>query len=395
MKRIELVYFNAGGGHRASATALQAVIERQQRPWQVQAVDLLSILDPKDRFQRLVGIRPEDLYNKRLARGWTAGMAQELKLLQKLLRLGHGPLVRQLRQHWLATEPDLVVSLIPNFNRALYDSLASSLPGVPFATILTDLADHPPNFWIEPGQAQHLVCGTARAAEQARQAGYADRQIHRTSGMILRPDFHAPKLADRAAERRRLGLDPQRPTGLVMFGGHGSKAMLRIAARLRDTQSIFVCGHNAALADRLRALPAGAPRLVAGFTPEIARYMDLADFFVGKPGPGSISEAIQRGLPVIVVDNGWTMPQERFNAQWIRAQGVGIVHDSFRTIRRAVAETIERIDALRANVARIENRAVFEIPEILAGLLEESELRVAAWQPPAFAGNARAAVDAR
>ena len=46
--------------------------------------------------------------------------------------------------------------------------------------------------------------------------------------------------------------------------------------------------------------------------------MQLADFFIGKPGPGSISEAVQQGLPVIVVDNAWTMPQERYNARQAR-----------------------------------------------------------------------------
>ena len=47
-------------------------------------------------------------------------------------------LVRRLRAHWAATQPDLVVSLIPNFNRALFDSLAQERPGVPYVTVLTD-----------------------------------------------------------------------------------------------------------------------------------------------------------------------------------------------------------------------------------------------------------------
>ena len=48
------------------------------------------------------GLRPEDLYNLRLARGWTAGMSQELKLLQTVLRLAHTTIVRRLARHWLA-----------------------------------------------------------------------------------------------------------------------------------------------------------------------------------------------------------------------------------------------------------------------------------------------------
>jgi hypothetical protein len=189
MTLIDLIYFNAGGGHRAAALALRDVIQAQQRPWQVRLVNLMEALDPSGRFTRITGFAPEDLYNMRLARGWTLGLAQELKLLQGMIRLGHATLVRSLEQHWLRTEPDLVVSLVPNFNRALCESVASTLPGVPFVTVLTDLADHPPHFWIEPGQNQHLVCGSAHAQSQARAAGYADRQISLTSGMILRPAF--------------------------------------------------------------------------------------------------------------------------------------------------------------------------------------------------------------
>jgi 1,2-diacylglycerol 3-beta-galactosyltransferase len=371
-KTIDLIYFNAGGGHRASALALEAALRRQAPAWQVRLVNLFEVLDPQDKFRAITGSGPEDWYNKRLARGWTLGMTQELKLLQAAIRLGHPLLVRQLQQHWLRTEPDLVVSLVPNFNRALYQSVASTLPGVPYVTLLTDLADLPPNFWIEADQPQHLICGTPRAAEQARQLGHDAARIHTTSGMIIRPEFYAPISVDRSAERLRLGLDPARPTGLVLFGGHGSKAMLGIAQRLATTQLILICGHNKVLAARLRQLPQVAPRLVVEFTADIPFYMRLADFFIGKPGPGSISEAVQQGLPVIVVDNAWTMPQERYNAEWVRENGLGVVHGSFRTIDRAVARLLDGFDTFQASVRRVDNRALFEVPEILDRILRQA-----------------------
>lgn len=371
-KTIDLIYFNAGGGHRASALALEAALRRQAPAWQVRLVNLFEVLDPQDKFRAITGSGPENWYNKRLARGWTLGMTQELKLLQAAIRLGHPLLVRQLQQHWLRTEPDLVVSLVPNFNRALYQSVASTLPGVPYVTLLTDLADLPPNFWIEADQPQHFICGTPRAAEQARQLGHDAARIHTTSGMIIRPEFYAPITVDRSAERLRLGLDPARPTGLVLFGGHGSKAMLGIAQRLATTQLILICGHNKALAARLRELPQLAPRLVVAFTADIPHYMRLADFFIGKPGPGSISEAVQQGLPVIVVDNAWTMPQERYNAEWVRENGLGVVHGSFRTIDRAVAQLVDGFDTFQASVRRVDNRALFEVPEILDRILRQA-----------------------
>jgi 1,2-diacylglycerol 3-beta-galactosyltransferase len=368
MTTIDLVYINAGGGHRSAAVALEMAIREQCRDWQVRLVNLFEVLDPQDVFRRTTGVKPEDYYNVRLARGWTLGLAQELRILQMLIRLSRKSLVSQLRRHWQATQPDLVVSMVPNFNRAMYQGLGLACPQVPYATILTDLADFPPHFWIEPNQAQHFICGTPRAAAQAR-AVVADDRVHETSGMIINPNFYRDLKLDRRAEMLKLELDPDRPTGMVMFGGHGSRVMRGISKRLDDVQLILACGHNSALADQLRAKRAAAPRLVVGFTSQISHYMQLSDFFIGKPGPGSISEAVQQGLPVIVVRNAWTMPQERYNTEWVEQNAVGVVLDSFKAIRAGVAQVADHIDLYRAGVRRMHNRAVFEIPEILERIL--------------------------
>jgi UDP-N-acetylglucosamine:LPS N-acetylglucosamine transferase len=187
--------------------------------------------------------------------------------------------------------------------------------------------------------------------------------------MIISPDFYRDLSVDRRAERQKLQLDPDRPTGLVMFGGHGSRVMRGIAKRLDDTQLILVCGHNAPLAEKLRAMSSAAPRVVVGFTSQIRYYMQLSDFFIGKPGPGSISEAVQQGLPVIVARNAWTMPQERYNTEWVEENRVGVVLDSFKAIRSGVALAADHIETYRAGVRRIHNRAVFEIPDILERIL--------------------------
>jgi UDP-N-acetylglucosamine:LPS N-acetylglucosamine transferase len=99
--------------------------------------------------------------------------------------------------------------------------------------------------------------------------------------------------------------------------------------------------------------------------------MRLSDFFIGKPGPGSISEAIAMQLPVIVERNARTLPQERYNADWVREHRVGIVLENFRGIAAAVQRLTRDLETFRANVAKIQNRAVFEIPEILEGVLRK------------------------
>ena len=369
MTTIDLVYVNAGGGHRSAAVALEMAIREQYKDWQVRLVNLFEVLDPQDIFRRTTGVKPEDYYNVRLARGWTLGLAQELRILQMLIRLSRKSLVSQLRRHWQATQPDLVVSMVPNFNRAMYQASRLANCQIPYATILTDFADFPPHFWIERDQAQHFICGTPRAAAQARAAVHEDAYVHETSGMIISSNFYRDLKLERRAEMLKQGLDPDRPTGMVMFGGHGSRVMRAISKRLEDVQLILACGHNAALAQQLSSVRGAAPRLVVGFTSQISYYMQLSDLFVGKPGPGSISEALQQGLPVIVVRNAWTMPQERYNTEWVEEKAAGVVLDSFKAIGAGVKQVVNHIDLYRAGVRCIKNRAVFEIPGILERIL--------------------------
>jgi 1,2-diacylglycerol 3-beta-galactosyltransferase len=398
LKRLDFVFFDAGGGHRAAAIALKSVIEQQGRPWEIRLVNLQEILDSLDIFRKYTGIRMQDIYNVMLQKGWTLGSAQTTVLMHWLIRFYHPGQVRLLKEFWRQGERDLVVSLIPNFNRALRESL----PATPLVTLLTDLADYPPHFWIER-QEQYFICGTEKAVEQARALGHPAERVFRTSGMILRPSFYKPIAEDRAAERCRLGLDPELPTGLVLFGGQGSSAMPEIANRVAasrqgapnsaaaansapnsaqssasnpatnsDVQFIFICGRNKKLAQELRAMPTNFPKHVEEFTVEIPYFMHLSDFFVGKAGPGSISEAIAMRLPVVVERNAWTLPQERYNTEWIREKQVGVVLPSFRAIDSGLRELLEpaNFSRFRANAAAIQNRAVFEIPEILAKLLD-------------------------
>jgi 1,2-diacylglycerol 3-beta-galactosyltransferase len=224
-------------------------------------------------------------------------------------------------------------------------------------------------------QKQWVVCGTSNAVEQAAAMGYPHSRIRRVSGMILHPRYYGLPSVDAAARRAELGLDPAKTTALILFGGFGSKEMLGILKRLDasglDMQAILIAGRNEKLKAQLESMPTRIRKHVIGFTSEVPSYMMCSDFFIGKPGPGSISEAIHLGLPVITVSNAWTLPQERFNARWLTLNGLGIVLDSFGGIEGAVSRILEgdTLAGMRARASRLENRAVWEIPDILESIL--------------------------
>ena len=373
MPVVELVYFNAGGGHRASSLALESAIARAGLNWQVKRTHLFEVLDPNARFRHWTGMEPEDVYNKRLARGWTLGLSQELRVLQQMIRFGHRSLVQSLTQYWSESAPAMVVSLIPNFNRAMADALAVAQPASPFVTVMTDLADCPPRFWAEPQTQQILVCGSPYALAQARASGIAPHRTWGVSGMLLGEQFHQVQALDRDKERAALGFDPSKPVGLVLFGSEGSKAMLPMAKRLSDTQLIVACGRNAALATAMRAMKRNAPTVVLDYTREMARYMQLADFFIGKPGSGSLSEAVHMGLPPIVVRNAWTMPQERYCTDWVRDNKLGLVLPSYKRIDAAVDKLLQQLDQHKRATVRVHSRAAAHVPQVLAQILESSQ----------------------
>jgi UDP-N-acetylglucosamine:LPS N-acetylglucosamine transferase len=367
-RKIHLIYFNAGGGHRSAALALQEVIAQTHPEWSVSLVNLFEVIDSERYYQKLTGFAPEDLYNLRLKKGWTRGLATELKIFQAIIRLTHTKLKLKIQKFWKMDSPDLVVSLIPNFNKAMFESLRDQCPGVPYVTVLTDLADYPPNFWIEADQEQYLICGSDQAVFQAREAGYRDSQIIQTSGMILRPAFYSSPKIDRQHRRQELGLDPEKATGLVMFGGHGSSQMLKIAKDLSNRQMIFVCGHNEMLVKKIQALKPSEKHLVFGFTSEINSLMQLSDYFIGKPGPGSLSESIQMGLPVITFKNAATMPQERFNTSWVSTHEYGLVVTKMRDLPAAVHQLIANLPSFKAKVSSVNNLAVYEVVKALDGI---------------------------
>jgi 1,2-diacylglycerol 3-beta-galactosyltransferase len=370
LRKLTIVFHDGGGGHRSAADALKTILSTQPRPWEESLLNLQELLDSLDLFRSVTGVRTQDIYNRVLRKGWTRLTPQMLNVLQRVIRLYHPRLVKELQTYWTQHPTDLVLSVIPHFNRALAESIKTVASETPFVTLITDLADYPPHFWIEP-ESEYIIVGTERAKRQALAMGHPAHRIFEASGMVLKPKFYEPTTVDRAAERKKLGLDTNLSTGIVLFGGYGSQVMVDIARKLdrsdSQVQLILLCGHNEKIAAKLKSLKTKRPILVVGFTTNVEYYMALSDFFIGKPGPGSISEALQFHLPVIVECNAKTLPQERYNAEWVTEKGFGVVVTSFREIASSVKHLLQSstFDELRRNVGTYSNRALFEIPKFL------------------------------
>jgi hypothetical protein len=374
-KRIHVLFHDAGGGHRNAAFALKTISEQQKRPWEINPVQFQDLTDHLDVLRRLTGIRIQEQYNILLRNGWTWGSEYLLRVLQLTIRIFHRPMVRLLANYWRSHPADMLISVIPHFNREIAESWTSTYPGRSFVTLITDMADFPPRFWIEPVPEQIVIAGSDRAMQQARNFGKTNSNLLQASGMILRPDFYAPQNETPQKIRKEIGLDGQMATAIVLFGGYGSNVIYDIVEQVERAQlplqMILICGKNEKLAERLRRRKWRVALHVVGFSKEINRLMHASDFMVGKPGPGSIAEAMVSGLPVLVECNSSTLPQERFNTEWVMEKQVGLVVRNFRDVVPALRQFLvpERLAAMKRNTIQQRSRAVFEIPEFISGLL--------------------------
>lgn len=334
----EVLVFSAaaGAGHVSAAEAV--VAELANRGVTARHEEVLRHTNPlfkrlyADLYLELVNRQPELL-------GWMYDALDKPWRHQKrrlaLDRLNTGPLKRLLRDnpprlaictHFLPAE------ILLHLRRK--DGLK-----IPLGIVVTDLDAHA--LWLYREVEWYFVARDETKAHLAR-LGIPEKTIHVT-GIPVHPSFARPR--SRRAARLALGLDPELTTILVVAGGFGVGPVEAIVREVRGVRSavqvVVVCGKNARLEKRMRETQAGAgaPLHVVGFTREMAEWMAAADLFVGKAGGLSSSEALARGLVLVIVN---PIPgQEERNADHYLEEGLAIRCNNLETISWKISALLE------------------------------------------------------
>lgn len=236
----------------------------------------------------------------------------------------------------------------------------------PLCTVVTDFDPHP--MWQHAGTARYCV-PTAAARDRLIHDG-ADPAVINVTGIPIDPRFAA--LPDRLAAARRLQLDPQRPTLLIMGGGLGVGSMEAVARALLthplDAQIVFITGRNHGLRRRLKAL--SRQWVVRGFVPNMPDWLAVADLAISKAGGLAASELLAAGVPTIVPRA--LTGHEALNAEYFASTGaarlVDAADEGVAQAERLLRDPIERAAMRRAAQQAARPQAAADIAAIVLDL---------------------------
>ena len=259
---------------------------------------------------------------------------------------------------------DLIVYFHPLANDVVARGLASraSSERVPFSVVVTDLVSTHAIWYL--GERDLTIVPTEPAKAHAEACALPAEKV-RVVGLPVAAKFCKP-VDDTAALRAELGWGAERKIVLVVGGGDGMGPLEQtthaIAHSGLDVGIAVVTGRNAALFEKLNAMNWPVPVYVYGFVRNMPELMQAADVLVTKGGPGTISEALNAGLPVIVYS--FLPGQEAGNIPYLTDAGAGIwaptpaeVAEGLRTWMEqpgayekaaAAAKTLARPDAANA-----------------------------------------------
>lgn len=251
--------------------------------------------------------------------------------------------------------------------------------------IVTDFHFHA--FWITRAFNWYFVAQEEDKIHMEALGLPADRI--KITGIPVEPDFAKPVDAD--AVLRRHGLQPGRPTFLVVGGALGLSPATAVVRQLlnldRDFQAVIVCGRNEEMQDDIVQLVKSRPGdfRVLGFTKEIPELMAASTMILSKPGGMTTAEALARGLPMMILDP--IGGQEERNADVLLEVGAAVkctevtlvahklrrlLDDPARLERmRKAARTIGRPNAA-SEIARITLEEPDRRPVIISKLREKA-----------------------
>jgi 1,2-diacylglycerol 3-beta-galactosyltransferase len=336
---ILILFSDTGGGHRAAARALEQAILQLEPSARVVKLDPLMGAETSPRLvRRLAGLYSPIIQRSPALWGALYHGLNNRPAFAAVRGVFGGRIRRILGQALREADPDLVLSVHPLLNHVSWQAIRRSGRPRGLVTVITDLVEFHLG-WMFP-HADLTVVPTERAREECLAAGLPESKVQ-LLGLPVDLRFRPPAPGEKAAIRRRLGLDQDRFTILVSGGGEGSgKLLTQVRAMARrdagDWQLIVICGRNEKLRRRLSRVEFHPRALILGFVDNMPDLMRTADLVVSKAGPGAIGEALATEVPILLTS--YLPGQETPNVTFVTESGLGLYTPKPEQLLSAVKE---------------------------------------------------------
>jgi 1,2-diacylglycerol 3-beta-galactosyltransferase len=320
MKRVVMLYGDAGGGHRSAADSISRGLRiLYGDEYQITYVNGFRRLPPL--LRNADREYPMWVNNARMLYALSfhaSNGRRRVAAIRRVFETISDPVAEDI----IRSDPaDVYVSCHPIYNGAFPPAIHRLGLTCKFINVVTDLVSgHVAHYVPEVDQC---VVPTDEAREEAIENLVPAEKITVTGQPVL-PDFRE-RMGNRSGVRAQLGLDNSTPVVLLIGGGDGMGRLgvtgREIAFSGLPLQLVVVCGRNQSVKRDLEFINPRVPMKVLGFVNNIPELMGAADILVTKAGPGTIAEAFIAGLPILIYD---AIPgQEEGNVDYVVNQGAG------------------------------------------------------------------------
>jgi 1,2-diacylglycerol 3-beta-galactosyltransferase len=364
---ILFLFSDTGGGHRSAA---EAIIEALRLDYgeslTTEMVDIFKEYAPKP-LNRAPAWYPRMV---RVPQAWGLGYyLSDGHTRARLFTSTTWPYVQRSARQLVENHPsNAIVSVHPLANAPVLHTLKKAPIRPVFITVVTDLVTGHA-LWYHR-RTDLCIVPTEASRQRALECGLRSDQV-RVLGLPVADRFCRPP-GDRAELRARLGWPQDRPVVVLVGGGEGmgplKKTARAIAGAGLPLSLAVIAGRNQELKRSLEAQPWPVQTFIYGFVREMPDFMQASDVLVTKAGPGTISEALNAGLPMILYSR--VPGQEDGNVDYVVSEGAGVWAPNPGQIVSALKEWIyhpEKRDRAAAACRRLARpQAAHQIARLLA-----------------------------
>jgi 1,2-diacylglycerol 3-beta-galactosyltransferase len=338
-RKPHIVFFfsDTGGGHRSAAEAIiEAVHLEYKNRVTTEMVDFFKEYAPPPFNHTAEFYR----YAVKAPRLWGASFhATDGRARARVITTAAWPLARRAAKALIRSHPaDLIVTVHLGANSIALKALGKDRP--PFITVVTDMVTTHA-LWFDK-RADLILVPTEQARRRALRYNMASEKV-RVVGLPVADKYCKPP-GRKGTLRKKLGWALNTPTVLLVGGGEGmgplAEAARAIDASGLNVSLVIVCGRNQRLKTKLESQTWANPTFIYGFTRDMPDFMRAADFIVTKAGPGTIAEALNAQLPIILYDR--VPGQEEGNVNFVVEEGAGVWAPKPLEVVRALTRWISR-----------------------------------------------------